>query len=166
MAEKNDSKFVENPERSSSDIRNDIAARRESISQTVGQIGEKIHQSLDWKGYVARYPYAAVGLAVGTGLLIGGLLVKRRSPTERIMDALMDKAEELGDGLRKSARKLIIKTAAPSLFRGTVYGIAGKALMQYLQNRAAHIEGNGGNYSHQEDWREIRRTTSTPPSIS
>jgi len=163
MAE-NDSKSTNGSERSSDEIRNDIAARRESISHTVGQIGEKIHETLDWKGYIDRYPYAAIGLAVGTGLLLGGLLRRKRSPTERIVDALAEKAEELGESLRDSARRMIIKTAAPSLFRGTIYGIAGKALMQYLHNRAVHVEGNGGNFSH-EDWREIRRSTSMPPNV-
>lgn len=166
MAENNDSKYLGNSERSSNDIRNDIAAKRDSITQTVGQIGEKIHQTLDWKGYVARYPYAAVGLAVGTGLVIGGLLRRRTSPTQRIVDALVDKAEELGDGLRESARRLIVKTAAPHLFRGTVYGLAGKALMQYLQHRAAHAEGNGTNISGHEDWRDFQRSTSMPPNVT
>ena len=165
MAERNDSKSANGLERSSNEIRNDIAARRESISQTVGQIGEKIHETLDWKGYVARYPYAAIGLAVGTGFLLSGLLRRRPSPTQRIVDALVEKAEELGDDLRDSARRMIIKTAAPSLFRGAIYGIAGKALMLYLQNRAAHVEGNGGNFSH-EDLRDIRRNPSTPPGVS
>ncbi len=165
MVDKNDSKL--GSERSSEEIRNDIAARRESISQTVGQLGEKIHDTLDWKGYVARYPYAAIGVAVGAGMIIGGMLRRKSSPTERIVDALMDKAEELGDRLRNSASRLIMKTAAPSLFRGTVYGLAGKALIQYLQHRAIHAEGNGAHPSHDEEqWREIRRTTSTPPNIS
>lgn len=165
MADKVDAKDL-NSERSSDEIRNDIAARRESITQTVGQLGNRIHQSLDWKGYVARYPYAAVGLAVGAGLIVGGMLRRKSSPSERIVDALVEKAEELGDNLRDSARKLFIRTAAPNLFKGTIYGIAGKALMQYLQNRASHVESNGGNLSHDDQWREIRRTTLTPPNIS
>lgn len=166
MAENNSSRNAGNSERSSSEIRNDIAARRESISQTVGQIGEKIHQTLDWRGYIARYPYAAVGLAVGTGLVIGGLLKRKSSPAERFMDALTERAEDLGDRLIDSARKVIVRTAAPRLFRGTIYGIAGKALMQYLQDRAAHAEGNGGNFPHSGDWRDVQRTTSTPPNVS
>ena len=163
MAENSGSKFGGGGERSSDEIRNDIAARRESITHTVGQIGDKIHQAMDWKGYVERYPYAAIGLAVGTGLVIGGLLRRKRSPTERIVDALVDKAEELGDNLRDSARKLIFKTAAPSLFRGTVYGIAGKVLMQYLQNRAAHAAGNGGSPSQPDEWRSSTHHINNTP---
>jgi hypothetical protein len=163
MAE-NDSKFTNGSERSSDEILNDIAARRESISHTVGQIEEKIHQTMDWKSYVERYPYATIGLAVGTGLLLAGLLRRKRSPTERIVDAFVEKAGELGEDLRDAVGRLLAKTAAPTIFRGTIYGMAGKALMQYLQNRATHAEGNGGNYSH-EDWRDFARSTSTPPNV-
>jgi ElaB/YqjD/DUF883 family membrane-anchored ribosome-binding protein len=149
-------------ERSSDEIRDDIAAQRESISQTVGLLGERIHETLDWKAYVARYPYVAVGVAVGAGLILSGLFKRKASPTERIVDALIDKAEELGDDLRRSARRLIIKHAAPGLFRGTLYGLAGRALMQYLHNRAIHAEGNGANLSSETEWRDPRRTTSMP----
>lgn len=151
--------------RSSEDIRSDIAARRDSISQTVGRLGERIHETFDWKGYVGRYPYAAVGIAVGAGLVVGSLLKRRATPTERIVNALVDKAEELGDDLRDSARNLIMKTAAPSLFRGTVYGLAGRALMQYLERRAAHAEGNGAGFSPEPEWKD-RHPSATPPSVS
>jgi hypothetical protein len=170
MADKNES----NPgqtggsERSATAIRNDIAARRESITQTVDQLGERIHEVLDWKGYVRRYPVACIGLALGTGFLVSGLFKKRASPMERLVDALSDKAEQFGEDLRKSATKLIMKTAAPGLFRGTLYGIAGKALMQYLHNRVANAEGNGANLSSEAHWRDMHRNTptSTPSNYS
>jgi hypothetical protein len=156
------------PERSSADIRNDIAARRESITQTVDQLGEKIHEVFDWRGYVRHYPYASVGLAVGTGLVVSRIFQKKSSPMDRLVEAISDTAERLGEDLRKSATKLIMKTAAPSLFRGALYGIAGKALMQYLQNRVATAEGNGANLSPEKDWGGMRRATptSTPSKSS
>ncbi len=82
---------------------------------------------------------------------------------ERIMDVLVGKAEELGEDVRKSISRVLIKTAAPGLFRGTLYGLAGKALMQYLQNRVAVAEGNGSNVSPEMDW---KRPTSTPSNYS
>jgi hypothetical protein len=170
MDEKNESTpgKAGGPERSSTDIRNDIAARRESITQTVDQLGTKIHEALDWRGYVRRYPYASLGLAVGTGLLVSRIFKKKSSPMDRLMEAVSDRAERLGEDLRKSATKLIMKTAAPGLFRGTLYGIAGKALMQYLQNRVAVAEGNGAHLSPETDWRDMRRgtPTSTPSNFS
>jgi len=163
MADRNESipGKSDGPERSATDIRNDIAARRESITQTVDQLGEKIHEVLDWKGYVRRYPYASLGLAVGTGFLVSRIFKKKSSPVDRLVEAISDRAERLGDDLRKSATRLIMKTAAPGLFRGTLYGIAGKALMQYLQNRVAAAEGNGANLSPETDWRDMHRTTPT-----
>ena len=162
MAEQYGARSVGGSERSSAEIRDDIATRRESISQAVGRLQEKIHETLDWKGHVARHPYVAVSVAVGTGLILSGLFKRKASPTERIVDALIDKAEELGDDLCRAARKLIIRTAAPSLFRGALYGLAGKALMHYLQNRAAHAEGNGASPTAETEWKGLQRTTSTP----
>lgn len=165
MADREDGK-VSGPDRSADEIRNDIAARRESISQTVNRLGERIHETLDWKGYIARYPYASIGVAVGAGLIVGSLMRRRSTPSERIVNALADKIGELGDDLRDSVRKVFLKTAAPGLFKGTFYGVAGKALMQYLQARAAHVEGNGGNFAHDSGWRETRPSPQTPSSIS
>ena len=155
-------------ERSSTEIRNDIAARRESITQTVDQLGEKIHEAFDWRGYVRRYPYACVGMAVGTGFLVSRIFKKKASPIDRLMEAVSDRAEQLGEDLRKSAMKLVVKTVSPGLVRGTLYGIAGKALMQYLQNRVAHAEGNGANLSPETNWRDMDRTppSSTPSNFS
>ena len=155
-------------DRSSTEIRNDIAARRESITHAVDQLGEKIHEAFDWRGYVRRYPYASVGVAFGTGLLVSRIFKKKASPIDRLVDAISDRAERLGEDLRKSATRLVMKTAAPGLFRGTIYGIAGKALMQYLQNRVAHAEGNGASLSPEPEWRDMHRTTptSTPSKFS
>ncbi len=162
MAEYDELRPADRSGRSSEKIRDDIAARRESISQTVDLLGEKIHDTLDWKGYVARYPYVAMGVAVGAGLVLSGLFKRKATPTERLVDALVDKIDELGDDLRSSARRLIIKHAAPGLFRGTLYGLAGKVLMQYLHNRTTHMEGNGANLSAGAEWMDPRHSTSTP----
>jgi hypothetical protein len=149
-------------DRSTDEIREDIAAKRDSISQTVGRLGDKIQETLDWKVYVRRYPYMAVGAAVGTGLLLAATLPRRKAtPMERILDVLVDKAEELGDDLLKSARRLAVRTVAPGLFRGTIYGLAGKAFMQYLQNRVILAEGNGANLTSEMEWKRSQQSTST-----
>ncbi len=150
-------------ERSSAEILDDIAARRESISETVGQLGERIHETLDWKGQVARHPYISVGIAVGTGLIISGFFKRKPSPTERLVDALVDRVEELGEDMLRSARRMIIKSAAPGLFRAALYGMAGRALMQYLHNRNTHVEGNGANPSPRAEWKD---TLHSAPSSS
>jgi hypothetical protein len=165
MAEKSDLK-PGGMDRSSQEIRGDIAAKRESISDAVDQLGVRIQESLDWKVYVHRYPYVAMGAALGAGFLIASALTHKRrsSPLERITDVLVGKAEDLGEDLRKSARNLIVKTAAPNLFRGTIYGLAGKALMQYLQTRIVMAEGNGSRVSGAE-WKPPQQPASTPSNF-
>ena len=54
-------------ERSTEEIRQDIAKGEENISQTVEQIGERIKEKLDWRGYVRDSPYWALGVAAGLG---------------------------------------------------------------------------------------------------
>ena len=61
-----------NVERSTEDIRQDIAKEKENISQTIEQIGERINEKLAWRGYVKESPYWALGAAAGLGYLPHG----------------------------------------------------------------------------------------------
>jgi ElaB/YqjD/DUF883 family membrane-anchored ribosome-binding protein len=90
------------PARSAADIRQDIAAKRDSISGTVDKLGERIHQTLDWKEYVGEYPLVALGLAAGAGFLVAGLLKRKPSPRERILDALAEITEDFTDQARNA----------------------------------------------------------------
>ena len=60
----------ETADRSAVAIRGDIAAKRESISETVDKLGERIQETFDWHEYVAEYPGVALGLAAGAGFLL------------------------------------------------------------------------------------------------
>jgi ElaB/YqjD/DUF883 family membrane-anchored ribosome-binding protein len=94
MAETNDLR-KDLADRSPEELRSDIAAQRESISQIVGKIEDKIQDRLDWKKYFSDYPYAAVGVAVGTGFLASRLL--KRRPSQRLADTLLDSARSFVD---------------------------------------------------------------------
>jgi ElaB/YqjD/DUF883 family membrane-anchored ribosome-binding protein len=89
-------------ERSTDEIRQDIAARRETITETVDKLGERIHETLDWKQYVADHPLVALGLAAGVGFLVAGFFKRQRqpSPGERIYDAVAETIEDVTDRLR------------------------------------------------------------------
>ena len=87
-------------ERSVDEIRQDIAARRETITETVDKISEQVQRKLNWREYVADYPLAALGLAAGTGLLLAGIFKARTSPAERIMSALSDSVEDITGRVR------------------------------------------------------------------
>ena len=121
----------------------------------------------DWKVCIHRYPYIAVSAAVGAGFLIASTLTRRKpTPMERMVNVLLDKTGELGDDLRRSACKLVLKTVAPVLFRGAIYGLAGKTLMQYLQSKAILAKGNGANLSSGMEWKRSQQPVSTPPIYS
>lgn len=87
-------------ERSTDEIRQDIAARRETITETVDKLGERIHETLDWKQYVADYPLVALGLAAGVGFLVAGFFKRQPSPGERIYEAVAETIEDVTDRLR------------------------------------------------------------------
>src|SRR5215471_16321866 len=55
--------------RSAEEIRQDIAARRESITDAVDRLSDRFQQTLDWKAYVSEHPLAALGVAAGVGFL-------------------------------------------------------------------------------------------------
>ena len=74
----------EYPERSAVAIRQDIAAKRESISDTVDKLGERIHETFDWHEYVAEYPAIALGLTAAAGFLVAGIFKRRATPQERL----------------------------------------------------------------------------------
>ena len=82
-------------ERSAREIRQDIAARRESIADTVDRLSDKFQQTLDWRTYAAEYPFVALGLAAGAGYLVSRLFKPKPTPRDRIMDAVAESIEEL-----------------------------------------------------------------------
>lgn len=84
-------------DRSSVAIRQDIAAKRESISETVDKLGERIQETFDWREYVAQYPAVALGVVAGAGFLIAGMFKRKPSPQERILDAVADLTEDMTD---------------------------------------------------------------------
>jgi len=134
------------PDRSTDEIRQNIAATRESITETVDELSDRLHQTFDWRTYIENYPWAVLGAAVGIGLLAAGLFRSRSSPKKRITDALVETVEDLTDrfryqldevGLRKSGLKTTVKSAAA--------GVITTAAGNYLRNRLAE--------RGQSDWR-------------
>lgn len=81
-------------ERSSDEIREHIAATRESITETVDELSSRVQRTFDWKTYVADYPLAATGIAAGLGLVLGYVAHRRAAPEERIKEALAEMMED------------------------------------------------------------------------
>lgn len=126
-----------NVERSTEDIRQDIAKGKENISQTVEQIGDRINEKLDWRGYVKDSPYWALGAAAGFGYLASRMFLTRTTPMERIMRPI---AEEV----RGSLGGLLAGAAGPGLIKVALMGIATKAAATWIKNATSTAVASAG----------------------
>jgi len=124
-------------ERSSEDIRQDIAKGEENISQTVAQIGELIEEKLDWREYVKDSPYWAIGAAAGLGYLASRIFIARATPMERIMGSI---AQEV----RGSLGGVLAGAAGPGLVRVTLQSIATKAAAGWIKKAILTDAAGGG----------------------
>jgi hypothetical protein len=138
------------PDRSADAIRQDIAAKRESISETVDKLGDRIHETFDWHEYVAEYPVVALGLAAGAGLLIAGIFKRKPTPQERIHEAVAELTEDLTDRVGSVMAGVIQK----KMFSGRTVKAAAttliaKAAVDFLKNRlAGAMAGDNSRPSH------------------
>ena len=124
-------------ERRTEDIRQDIAKEKENISQTVEQIGDRIKEKLDWRGYVKDSPYWALGAAAGLGYLASRMFLPRTTPMERIMRPI---AEEVRDSLGG----LLAGAAGPGLIKVALMGIATKAAATWIKNATSTDVASAG----------------------
>jgi len=125
-------------ERSSEDIRQDIAKEEENLSQTVEEIGERIKEKLDWRAYVQDSPYLTLGVAAGIGYFVSGMFKKRTTPLERIMGSIAGEIHGSLGGLRTGI------DGPGRLIKLTLLGIATKAAAGWIQNAASTAGTSGG----------------------
>ena len=131
-------------ERSAEEIRSDIAAKRETITETVDRLGEKIHETLDWREYISQYPYVAIGLAAGLGLLVSGIFKRRPSPSERIIDALAESVEDITDRFRDNIGDVIPKKTGPGrTVKAAVTAAVATAATNYAKQQLSSRLGLG-----------------------
>jgi ElaB/YqjD/DUF883 family membrane-anchored ribosome-binding protein len=127
---------VSEDSRSADAIRNDIAATRESISETVDKLGEKISQTFDWREYVAQYPAVALGLSAGCGFLLAGIFKRTPTPQERILDAIAEITEETKDRVQDALADLVQKRAASrSTLKAAITTMATKSAIDFLKGK-------------------------------
>jgi len=91
MAETDDLINNETADRGSEGLHNDIASQRATISRIVGKLEGKIHDTMDWKKCFSEHPYAAIGVAVGTGFVASMLLKKK--PRQKLAYTVIDRAQ-------------------------------------------------------------------------
>jgi ElaB/YqjD/DUF883 family membrane-anchored ribosome-binding protein len=145
-------------DRSAEELRHDIAARREVIADTVDRLSERVHQTLDWREYVAQRPLVSVGIAAGLGLLIAAKMFKPRpTPRERIMDALSETIEDLTDRLRGQFDQLPLKkrSGPGRTVKAAATGVITKAITDYVgkQLRGATDSRRRAAWDSESDYR-------------
>jgi hypothetical protein len=122
-------------ERSAEEIRQDIAAKRESITETVDRLNDKFQSTLDWRTYAADYPYLAIGAALGLGFLVSRIFAPKPSPRDRIMEAIADSVEDFkdqfGDYLNIVPQK---KSSVGTSVKAAATALVTKAATDYLKN--------------------------------
>jgi hypothetical protein len=123
-------------ERSAEAIRQDIAARRDSISEAVDKLGDKIQETLDWREYVSNYPMIALGAAAGLGLLVSGIFKRKPTPRERMMDAMAGMVEDLKDRAGDIAGDVVKrKVVGGKTVKAALTGVITKAAMDFAKNQ-------------------------------
>jgi len=151
-------------ERSAHKIRQDIAAKLETISETVDKLGERINQTLDWREYVAQYPGVALGLAAGVGFLVSGIFRHEPTPQERIMDAIADVADDLTDRISDVAGDVIKrKLVSGKTVKAAILAMVTKAAVDFAKQKALtamagsnRSSGNGQTYAREESFASER----------
>jgi hypothetical protein len=120
--------------RSAEELRHDIAARREVIADTVDRLSERVHQTLDWRAYVAERPLVSVGIVAGVGFLLARKIFKPQpTPRERMLDAFAETIEDLTDRLRGQFDHLPLKRSGPGrTVKAAATGVLTKAITDYL----------------------------------
>jgi hypothetical protein len=123
-------------ERSAEEIRQDIAARRDSISEAVDKLGDKIQETLDWREYVSSYPMIALGAAAGLGFLVSGIFKRDPTPRERMMDAMAEMVEDFKDRAGDIAGDVVKwKVVGGKTVKAAITGVITKAAMDFAKNQ-------------------------------
>ena len=122
--------------RSAEEIRNDIELKKQAISETVDQLDERLHEGMDWRSYVKRHPFLALGLAAGLGFFVSSKLVKPQTPAEKIADTinhLTGKAKE------QSLIKLALYSVGTKIVSDLLRSVSAKEI---ISDRPSRLTGD------------------------
>jgi len=119
-------------DRSIDDIRQDIERTRQNISGTVDSLGAKLQGQLDWREYVRRKPFVAIGVGVGAGLVVSRMLIPRPKPASTVSDLI-------ANTLAKTVR-LVTRPKQESFLTGAFKMVAGVVATQVAQSLHSESE--------------------------
>lgn len=149
-------------ERSAEEIRHDIAAKRESISETVDRLSDRVQETFDWRTHVARHPLAAIGVAAGVGILVSGIFKHRPTPMERIQTAFADGVEDFSGQIRSQLTGhltgMIVKPALTQTVKAAATGFLVKAAAEFLRSKYLSEPMQPPQENHRESQYQMPKT--------
>jgi hypothetical protein len=107
----------------SDDIQKDLTAREEPFSKSAGPPGAGTKEKPDWRGYMRKSPFWVLAAATGLGFLATGLVRRRTTPRERLLQLF-----------NASVRSSLSGIAGPGLVKMTLLGIAARTATHWLKN--------------------------------
>jgi hypothetical protein len=93
-------------------VRQRIVAQEEKIAEHLGEVSEKIKDTLDWRQYAGQYPFITLGVAAGLGLLASRMIVPEPPTTmEKVSDIIQEAAgNRVGNYLSSKKQRTILSS--------------------------------------------------------
>lgn len=128
----------ESANRNSAQLRNEIEASREAITDTIKRIDDRMHRAVDWRAQVRDHPLVAVGAAAVGGMLLAGVFRRKPTPSERILDAIAESVEDVTDKLRYRIGSQLTRTVTSNLLKTAITTMVMKKATDYLLHTSAN----------------------------
>lgn len=122
----------ESVNRNPAQLRDDIEASKEAITDTIKRLDERVHRAVDWRAQVRDHPLVAVSAAAVGGMLLAGMFSRKPSPRDRIIDAIADSVEDVTDKVRSRVGSELTRTITGSLLKAAVTTVIAKKATEYL----------------------------------
>ena len=136
----------ESANRDPAQLRNDIEASREAITDTIKRIDNRMHRAVDWRAQVRDHPLVAVGAAAAGGMLLAGIFRRKPSPRERIADAIAESVEDIADNVRSRISTHLSRTMTSGLLRAAITTVVAKKATEYF----LHMKADAMNSNNSE----------------
>ena len=128
----------ESASRDPAQLRNDIEASREAITDTIKRLDEHVHRAVDWRAQVRDHPFVALGTAAVGGMLLAAMFRPKPSPRDRIVDAIAESVEDITDKVRHRLGSQLTRTVTGSLLKAAVTTVVAKKATEYVLQMTAN----------------------------
>jgi hypothetical protein len=125
--------------RNPAELRSEIEASREAITETIKRLDDRMHRVVDWRAQVREHPLIAIGAAAAGGMLLAGMFRRKPSPRERIVDAIAESVEDLTDRFRSRIGRELTRTMTGSLVKTAITTVLAKKATEYILQRNADV---------------------------